>query len=121
MTIKVTLAELKGMEAPLTKLLEQKLPIKCSYKLSKILKLISKELGELEDSRQTLIRNYGEVAEDSITITDPAKLQAFNQEFGDLLKEEIELVCEPIGVDTLGDNTELTVAEVTVLSVLFED
>lgn len=121
MTIKVTLVELKGMEAPLTKLLEQKLPIKCSYKLSKILKLISKELGDLEDARQTLIRTHGEVSEDSITITDSDKLLAFNQEFSDLLKEEVEFDYDPISIDMLGDNTELTVAEVTVLSVLFED
>ena len=117
-----TLAELKGMETPLTKLLEQEIPVKSSFKLSKVLRDISKELSVLEDSRQNLIRQYGEVQENgSTTITDPENLASFQSEFGDLLNEEVTFEYDPISIDLLGDNLNLTVAEVTVLSGLFEE
>lgn len=120
MAITLTLSELKGMEQPLTKLLEQQISVKAGFKLSKILKDFSKELGELEDQRQKLIRQYGETVDNQITITDPKKLEKFHEEFGELLKEEIAFEYDPISIDLLGD-VNLTVAEVTVLSVLFAD
>jgi len=120
MAITLTLSELKGMEQPLTKLLEQQLPVKAGFKLSKILKEFSKELGELEDQRQKLIRQYGETVENQITITDPEKLEKFHSEFGELLKEEITFEYTPINIDLLGD-VDMPVAEIAVLSVLFVD
>jgi hypothetical protein len=121
MSVKITLSELKGMEIPLTKLLEQHLPVKTSFRLSKVLREISKEIQDLEDQREKLIRQFGEVDGSSISIKDPAKLLAFQQEFGDLLKEEVEFDYSPISIESLGENVNLTVAEITVLSVLFTD
>jgi len=122
MSIVLTLTELKSMEQPLTKLLEEKLPAKVGFKLSKVLKDFSKELSELETQREKLIREYGELSEESnqISITSPEKLESFHKEFGDLLKEEITFDYNPISIDLL-DNTQLTVAEMAVLSVLFTD
>lgn len=122
MSINLTLAELKGMEAPLTRLLEQQLPIKASYRLSKILRLISKELTELENHRKDLIRNLGEVLENGdVTISNPENLQKFQDEFTELLKEAVEFDYAPLSIEALGENLTLTVAEVSQLSVLFTD
>jgi len=120
MSITLTLSELKGMEQPLTKLLDQQLPVKVGFKLSKVLKEFSKELGELEEQRQKLIRQYGEADENQITITDPEKLEKFHTEFNDLLKEEITFEYSPINIDLLGD-VDMPVSEIAVLSVLFTD
>lgn len=121
--MQITLSELKSIETPLSKLMEQKLPLKTSFKLSKVLKQIANELQALEEARQKLIRQYGEVEEEtqSITIKDEAKLLQFQKEFSDFLKEEVELAFEPISIDLLGEDCNLSVSEVTLLSVLFED
>jgi hypothetical protein len=120
MSISLTLAELKGMESSLTKLLDQQLAVKISYRLSKVLRLISKELTDIEDHRRRLIREHGtELADGNVTITDPEKLKLFQDEFNELLRETITLDFDPIAIDDLGDSLTLTVADVTVLSVLF--
>jgi hypothetical protein len=120
MAITLTLSELKGMEQPLTKLLEQQISVKAGFKLSKILKNFSKELGEIEDQRQKLIRQYGETVDNQITITNSENLEKFHNEFSELLKEEITFEYDPMSIDLLGD-VNLTVAEIAVLSVLFTD
>jgi hypothetical protein len=121
--MKVTLAEIKALEIPLTAFLKEKLPLKASYRLSKVLKQISSELADLESERQKLIREYGDVDEtnNEIAIKDEAKLIQFRIEFTELLKEEIELNYDPISLSELGDNIQLTLADMTYLSVLFKD
>ncbi len=120
--MKLTLAELKALEIPLTNFLKEKLPLKASYRLSKVLKQISSELGDLEQERQKLIRQYGEVDTEAgeISIKEEAKLNQFRLEFSELLKEEVELNFEPIALDDLG-SVELTLADMTFLSVLFKE
>ena len=119
----IKLAQLKNLEAPLSKLMDQHVPVKTSFKLSKVLKQVASELQDLEESRQKLIKTYGELNEEAqtISITDPAKLIDFQKEYSELLNVEIELNYDPLSIEALGDSLELSVSEVVQLSVLFKD
>lgn len=121
--MQISLFELKTLEEPLSRLINQRLSVKVSYRLSKMLKKISSELQALEEHRQTLIKEYGTLSEDgqSISITDPEKLKEFQTQFKELLDEEITLDYQPLSIESIGDDIDLSVQDVAALSVLFTD
>jgi hypothetical protein len=123
MSITVKLGILKAIEEPLIKLVKLELPIKTSYKLSKILKKIGQELADLEEERVKLVKKYGDQDDEaqSIQVTDPAKYEEFAKEFGELLQEEITLEIDPIPIDMLGDSVTFSPAELAALEMLFTD
>jgi hypothetical protein len=123
MAITVKLGILKAIEEPLIKLVKLELPIKTSYKLSKILKKIGQELADLEEERVKLVKKYGDQDDEaqSIQVKDPEKYEEFAKEFGELLQEEITLEIDPIPIDMLGDAVTFSPAELAALEMLFKD
>ena len=121
--MQITLYELKNLEEPLSRLINQRLPIKVAYRLSKMLTKVTKELSTLETHRQALIKEFGDVSEDgqSIAITDPEKLKLFQEQFMELLQENIELNYEPVSIQLISDDVDLTVQDIALLSPLFTD
>jgi hypothetical protein len=119
--MKLRLLDIKNLEVPLSNLINQRLPLKTSFKLSKVIKEISDNLQLVEEQRQKLIKEYGELNEEdqSITITDPEKLATFQNEYNEFLKDEIDLNYEPISIEELGPDVNLTLSEVTTISILF--
>jgi hypothetical protein len=102
--MKITLAEIKSLEASLSKLFDKEVNIKVAYRLSSLLKRLSEEMTTLEENRVTLIKKYGE--EDAktkqLTVT-PAKTQDFYKEFSELMQLEIEIDFKPIPLSAFGD------------------
>jgi hypothetical protein len=123
MAITVKLGILKAIEEPLIKLVKLELPIKTSYKLSKILKKIGQELADLEEERVKLVKKYGDQDDEaqSIQVKDPEKYEEFAKEFGELLQEEITLEIDPIPINMLGDSVTFSPAELAALEMLFKD
>ena len=104
MSIEFTLGELKSIEESLKKLLILTLPIKISYKLSKVLAKISKELALLEEQRMNLVRKYGEENPETKEIrVQPDQMPAFINEFNELLQETVKFDFEPVSIDSVGD------------------
>lgn len=123
MAITVKLGILKAIEEPLIKLVKLELPIKTSYKLSKILKKVGQELADLEEERVKLVKKYGDQDDESqsIQVKDSEKYEEFAREFGELLQEEITLDFDPISIDALGDEATFSPAELAALEMLFKD
>ena len=103
--MKFTLLEVKNAEQGLVKIMQKELPIKVSYRISKIINLFRKESSEIEDARVKLVKKYGkEDKEGNIKIAEE-KQDEFRNEFAEFLQEEIEINLEPISIEDIGDIT----------------
>ena len=83
---------LKAKEA-LSKLSQEKLPVKISYKLSRLVKELETEFATIESFKMTLAQKYGKETEGQQGQWEiPAEnIVSFNAEFSELLEEDIEL------------------------------
>lgn len=116
----VQLSELKQIEPSLNKLVQMQLPVKISYRLSKVLKKISQELNTLEETRQTLVKKLGVLNEDTQQIEVPQdRVQDFVKEMEEVLSESYELEFIPIDIEEI-TNVTLSPADVINLEMFFE-
>lgn len=119
--MKFRLAELKSMEPVLSKIMESTvLSIRVAYRFSKFLKTVAKELQTLEDTRQMLVKKYGEDDSDGNTKVKDASIQEFIDGLNDVLNEEVDISIEPVALDDLG-SLSLSPAEVMVIERLIQD
>jgi hypothetical protein len=114
--IKVTLGEIKQIEEILSKLVNESLPVKISYKLSKIIPLLNAELERFEKFRVERISKYGEADEEGNTKVLPENVEVFVNEMNELMAESIDLDFDPISIDTLPDDTKLSAVEIHSLA-----
>lgn len=111
----------------LSKLNNAELPVKVSYKLSKNIKNIEKELSVYEEEKQKLINKYGEKDEDgknkinengTINILDP---EAWNKDYKELLEIENDIKVEKISIDDLAKTDfKITAAELALIDYLIK-
>ena len=92
--MKLFLSEIVNSKESLDKLLMEKLPIKLSYRIQKIYKIILEEFSHYEETRTELItKKYG--AETPVGSGDwkvlPQNNKAFMHDLEDLLSLEVEL------------------------------
>jgi len=100
--MKIKLSEILASKEALSKILDQELPIKTSFKLTKLVKFLDPELKNIEDHRIKLIKKYGEETEEGeVAVKGIDNIRQFNTEFSSLLDEEIEIDFEPIPIDSL--------------------
>ena len=110
----VTLSQLKTSETVLVKLLSAELPVRVSYRLSKIIKNINQELTEFESSRQKLFEKYGEPQNDNTIMVKPELQQEFLAQLNMLLAETVELPDIKVTVQDL-DDVKFSALELAVL------
>lgn len=91
-------------------LLQKELPIKISYKLSRLNKILSDEYQQFEESRKKLIDKYGNKDSDGNLITQDDLVQfseenraLFINEFSDLLDIDVHINFDPININELED------------------
>jgi len=101
--MKLSLGDIRIMKDPMIKLLDQELPIKVAWSLTKLVKVFDKELSEIEDFRVSLIKKMGESDENGSIKVPEEKMNEFIEKFNELLQTEIEVEFEPIDIDKLGD------------------
>lgn len=111
-----TLGELKIMKFPLQKIAKKELPIKTSWKISKFLNKINNELSSIENERIKLVNKYGKIDDNTKEIKVPQENEnLFKKEFLDFLSVNVNIDCETIKIEDLGD-IELTPADLLILS-----
>jgi hypothetical protein len=110
----LTLAQIKNAELSITKLLTSPLPVRISYRLSKVVKIISTELQQFEELRQKLVEKYGEVDSSGMVTVTQTNQPQFLAEINGLLDEVIEFPDVKINLDDLGD-VKLSAVEMTTL------
>lgn len=119
--MKFRLAELKSMEPVLSKIMESTvLSIRVAYRFSKFLKTVGKELQTLEETRQMLVKKYGEDDSDGNTKVKDDSLQPFIDGLNEVLNEEVEISIEPVELDDL-NMLALSPAEIMVIERLIKE
>jgi hypothetical protein len=121
--MKLTLAEIRWMQRGLATITQMSLPIRVSYRLSKLLNFCNEELTIVEKSREGLVKKLGTEVPDK-----PGELQVspenetkFREEFAQLLLEEVELDFTPIKISEFGEDMKIAPAELASLSKILEE
>lgn len=117
-TKKIKLKELRDITGSLAKLVTMDLPVKISYRMTKIAKLIKNELQEVEDQRTELVKKYGEKTEQGLMVKE--KIEEFNKEFNEFLDEEIEISYIPVNLSSIEDR-KLSALDMLNLEIFIKD
>jgi hypothetical protein len=96
--VKLTNGEIFSTKEPLQKLLNEKLPVKVSYGLVKLVTKLDEQFKIIETTRQGLIKKYGEPdGKGSINVKqDGDNWDKFVVEFNELMAQEVEVVFDKV-------------------------
>ena len=107
--MKISLNEVRGMQAGLDVILAKEIPIKPAYWLARFLDKIRAEMEAMEKARMKLVEKLAKKDKDGKQI-EPSQydftdenMAKFQAEFDELGKEEFEIDFKPIKLDQLGD------------------
>lgn len=106
--IKVKVRTLINSATPLSEFGKEKLPIKVSYRIIKLIREIDKQLGDFENRRTALVEKYKGVSEE--------KSEEISAEFLKLLDEEVVIDLDPIPTEWLND---VNISPQTLLAIEF--
>ena len=117
--MKISLNEVKAMQAGLDVILAKELPIKPAYWLARFLDKVGSEFKAMESTRIKLVEKLaikgkdgkpifkkdkkGKLIEPQQYDLTKASMEEFNKQFAELGKEEFEIDFKPIKLDQLGD------------------
>ena len=116
-----------GFMDAFTKLANMELPVKTTYKISKIQKIVKDEFAKFDEMRVSIIKKYAELheagnvklTEDKQGVVFPAEnVEKFTADFNELL--EIEFEVQKISIDELSSAT-LTSNELIALDALITE
>ena len=119
-TVTLTLGELNEKMGSLNALLQSKLPIRASYRISKLSKKIAAEQKHLIDARNDLVKKHGEEDERGNYSVQPSAIKAFTQEWDALMKETVEFPIMKVTLEEIKD-AQLMVGDVANLDFLIEE
>lgn len=117
-----TLAEIMGMQRGLLILAKMQLPIKLSYKLSKLFNFCSKELIAIEEARTNLVKKYSKETPDKPGEykVEPENEEKFRKEFNLFLEEKTTFDFIPICLNDFGD-IKISPFDLSGLSKIIDD
>lgn len=127
----VSLRDLSPMIGSLNTFVQMPLPVKYSFRLSKVMKVLQDELQQFETAKQDLFKKLGEPAESDSDNQQPnmqgtqykikpENIDQFQTEMQQLLEEEITLEFNPIPLSVV-EETNMTIADMVNLEIFFED
>ena len=121
--MKFTLAEIRWMQRGLATITQMSLPIKTSYRVSKLLKSCNDEMGNVEKAREELVKRFSveDPAKPGELQVTPENEEKFRVEFAQLLKEEVEIEFTPINLSDFGDDIKITPMELASLSKIINE
>ncbi|MGN0548944.1 MAG: hypothetical protein ACI4IM_05050 [Acutalibacteraceae bacterium] len=96
----VKLIQILTARDTLSRLGEQTLPVKQSYRLAKLIKAINGEMSVYEGERIKLCEKYGTVNKDEKKY-DIHDMESFTRDTEELLNQEIELEAKPVDISGL--------------------
>ena len=112
---------LKGMREQQER--QAKLPVKAAYRIARLVALLEPEYLTLQKARLEIVKRLGEElkAKPGTWQVLPENVQAFQAEWGEITKEEIEVPCDPIPLSQMGDGSFFTIGEMFMLGNLVVD
>lgn len=123
--MKIQLFELINSQQSLKNLLEEKLPITLSYKLSLLLKKIRPELESYEKVRTDKIKELGSIVKDdaendtneySLDINNKEVIEEFRKAMVDVGNQTIEIDIPEIKISEFNNSINLTPMDMETLS-----
>ena len=122
--MEVTLGHVYASFNLLSRIVDQKLPIRMAFRFTRLIRELNKEWTSLEKLRSELIETHGEKVEGqegSFTVP-PENREAFFTEFQELLAETVQVEWELVSIDEPGlAALELSVKDLSVLGWLFTE
>ena len=96
--MKLTNGDIFGSQEPLKKLVGERLPVKVSYSLAKLVMKLNEQFKVIEEVRNGLIKKYGKTDEKGQTQVEPdgENFPKFVGEFNELMSQEVEMVVEKV-------------------------
>lgn len=117
--IKLTLREMASMVNSFNAVLNLPLPARDSYRLGIAAKQIQERVVVYEQTRQNLIKKYGETNDkEGVIRVKPENVELFTKELEPLLQETLEINMDPISLETVGD-TKINAIDMLNLSPFF--
>ena len=120
--IKLTLREMAPMINSFNAILNLPLPARDAYRLGIAAKQIQERVVVYEQTRQNLIKKYGETVEtpqkETFMSVKAENVESFTKELEPLLEETLEINMDPIPVDTVADS-KLNAIDMLNLSPFF--
>ena len=94
------LKDITNFDQGVAKIMGEKIDFKLAYRLTKIVKKIEPDISAMNQAQKKLYEKYAEKTKDGLTL--PKKnLRAFNNDFEELLDQEIKIDFEPIPLELL--------------------
>ena len=121
--MKFTLAEIRWMQRGLATITQMSLPIRTSYRVSKLLTSCNQEMVNVEKAREELVKRFSVKNPDKpgeLQVT-PENEEKFREEFAQLLQEEVEIDFTPIDISDFGEDIKITPMELASLSKIIKD
>ena len=122
--MEVTLSQVYTSFNLLSRIVDQKLPIRMAFRFTRLIRELNKEWTSLEKLRSGLIETHGEAVEGqkgSFTVP-PENREAFFKEFQELLSETVQVEWDLVSIEEPGlASLELSVKDLSVLGWLFTE
>ncbi len=123
--MEVTLGHVYSSFNLLSRIVDQKLPIRMAFRFTRLIRELNKEWTSLEKLRDGLIKQHGEQVEggaDGSFTVPPANREAFFLEFQELLAETVEVEWDLVSIEEPGlSELQLSVKDLSVLGWLFTE
>ena len=95
--MKLKNGEIFGAAQPLSKLMDEKFPVKVSLGLAKLVNKLNVELKAIEEVRQGLVKRYGKEVNGQLRVDQEGEnFQKFISELNELFDQEVEVVFEKV-------------------------
>ena len=99
----------------------QYLPAKINFFIQKNASVLTAAAEEIEESRVSIIRHYGEMNEETGEIRVPDdKMPEASKELDDLFKIEQDIHISMINIDSFGDSVELSIEQMNAIMFMVE-
>lgn len=108
-TIEIKLGQLDFIISSFSKLVNKELPIKLSYRLSKLIKLLASEHELFNQNKNEIIKKYAEKDEEGNIKqlengrVDIINMQSYQNEIGELYEISFNIDFDKIKIDDLAD------------------
>jgi hypothetical protein len=115
----VKLSDVLNAKNPLEALIQVKLPIKLAYSASKLLRLLTPELDNLDKIRLETAEKYGTKTDTGYDIPESNR-DEFLREMTELLATDVTILYDKIDMSPVIDKIELTTLDVMQLEPFFK-
>lgn len=121
--MELTLGRIIAAKPAIEELITMRIPIKASFKLTKIVKSeLTPAMEVFENKRTEIMKNvFGkeQFTEEEAKAIDEEKQMQFATCFNEMLEETIEVNIDPLEIDELGDEASISAATLMTLDFLF--